>query len=581
MESAFEDLAVFESDDQIIIALDFGTTFSGIAYAFKTDSKPELVSVLDWPGLESEKQPKTPTVISYDPKSKRSFTWGAQAHKHVKIEGIKLLLDPEQDKPVYVPATNTRAELAKLGKPPVEVVADYIRSIYEHALERIATKVPEEYLENEVQKKFVISVPAVWSDRAKDATLRAAKLAGIYPVTLIKEPEAAAMYTLHVLQDRGLGVGDALVICDAGGGTVDLISYEILQKRPTLQLKELVPSKGGIAGSLQLNKRFEEQVKMLVGEDQYYHLRKTPAYDQAVKFFDRTVKPEFRGKKDVSWYVNFPMADLEDDESQGLKRDSWELKSDVVETIFSPLIEDIGRMVDDQVNLVQKKRLVQNHSKGAEVKAIFLVGGFGASEYLKQNIQRRHPDIQVIQPHDAWAAIVKGAVLSQLPNEALITSVVAPRHYGVKAHWRYDPVKDAGQKSWYDSSHGHLRVDQMTWYIEKGEDLQREQKISFPFFRRLPYDYQDSDLVFTDTLYSDESARANNYPKEGIVKANCTLSADLRSIDRSMLKEKVCADGKTYVDVNYDLVVSLKSALMRFSLEIKGKEFGSVAAKYE
>jgi hypothetical protein len=121
----------------------------------------------------------------------------------------------------------------------------------------------------------------------------------------------------------------------------------------------------------------------------------------------------------------------------------------------------------------------------------------------------------------------------------------------------------------------------MTWYIGKGEDLQREQKICFPFFRRLSHDFQESDLVFTDTLYSDESVRANMYPKEGVVKPICTLSADLKSIDRSMLKTKTCADGKIYVDVNYDLVVSLKSAQMRFSLEIKGKEFGSVAAKYE
>jgi len=48
-----------------------------------------------------------------------------------------------------------------------------------------------------------------------------------------------------------------------------------------------------------------------------------------------------------------------------------------------------------------------------------------------------------------------------------------------------------------------------------------------------------------------------------------------------MLRTKIGADGETYVDVNYDLVVSLKSALMRFSLEIKGKEFGSVVANYE
>lgn len=358
-------------------------------------------------GLESEKQPKVPTIISYDPKNKGPFTWGGQKHKHTTLEGIKLLLDPDQIRPIYVPATNTKAELKKLGKPPIEVAADYIRSIYNHALERIAAKVPENYLENDVQKKFVITVPAVWSDKAKDATLKAAKLAGIFPATLIKEPEAAAMYTLHVLQDRGLDVGDALVICDAGGGTVDLISYEIQQTKPRLQLKELVPSKGGMAGSLQLNKRFEEQIKMLVGEDQYYHLRKTPAYDHAVKFFDRTVKPAFRGDSDDSWLVNFPMADLQDDPSANLKRSTWELKSDVVGRIFDPLIEDIGRIVDEQVNLVQKKRLSEGHIKGEEVKAIFLVGGFGSSEYLKRSIERRNPDIQVIQPHDAWSAIVK------------------------------------------------------------------------------------------------------------------------------------------------------------------------------
>ncbi|ETI20493.1 hypothetical protein G647_08530 [Cladophialophora carrionii CBS 160.54] len=576
-----------EPDDQIIIALDFGTTarqfalYSGIAFAFKTETKPELISILDWPGLESEKQPKVPTVLSYDRKDPRQYSWGAQPHKHEKIEAIKLLLDPDQSKPIYVPTTNTRAEITKLGKPPVEVAADYIRSMYQHAWERIATKVPESYLENDVRPKFVLTVPAVWSDKAKAATERAAKLGGMFPVTLIKEPEAAALYTLHHLQDRGLEEGDALVICDAGGGTVDLISYEFLRTKPTLELKELVPPKGGMAGSLQLNKRFEDQVKMLVGEDQYYHLRKTRAYQEAVTFFDRTVKRGFRAGNEDSWYVNFPMADLKDDRSQNLKRNTWELKSSVVEEIFRPLIEDIGRMVDDQVNLVQKKRLAEGHRKGDEVKAIFLVGGFGASEYLKQSIQSRHPDIQVIQPHDAWSAIVKGAVLSQLPHETVVKSVVSARHYGVSAHTAYDEVRDAGQYCWHDASLGHKRVNKMTWYIEKGEDLERDNKIVFPFFRRLPEGFRDTQLVFTDALYSDDSARANPYPKEGAVQKNCMLTADLRSIDRSLLQKKIGADGKSYTDVNYDLVVTVKSAQMRFSLEVKGREFGSVNAKYE
>lgn len=41
-----------------------------------------------------------------------------------------------------------------------------------------------------------------------------------------------------------LKVGDAFVLCDAGGGTVDLISYEITKLYPTLELRELVPGTG-------------------------------------------------------------------------------------------------------------------------------------------------------------------------------------------------------------------------------------------------------------------------------------------------------------------------------------------------
>ena len=46
----FEDLKVSEDDDQLIIGLDFGTTLSGIAYTFLDTDKPDLCSILDWPG---------------------------------------------------------------------------------------------------------------------------------------------------------------------------------------------------------------------------------------------------------------------------------------------------------------------------------------------------------------------------------------------------------------------------------------------------------------------------------------------------------------------------------------------------
>jgi hypothetical protein len=39
--------AEFRSKDQIVIALDFSTTFSGIAYAFRKNEKPDIMSISD------------------------------------------------------------------------------------------------------------------------------------------------------------------------------------------------------------------------------------------------------------------------------------------------------------------------------------------------------------------------------------------------------------------------------------------------------------------------------------------------------------------------------------------------------
>jgi hypothetical protein len=41
----------FESEDRLVIALDFGTTFSGIAYTFANpQQKSQVIPIMDWPG---------------------------------------------------------------------------------------------------------------------------------------------------------------------------------------------------------------------------------------------------------------------------------------------------------------------------------------------------------------------------------------------------------------------------------------------------------------------------------------------------------------------------------------------------
>jgi hypothetical protein len=165
---------VEDSDSQLIIAIDFGTTFSGVAYIFTEQNKPEPEAIYDWPGTAGLKVPKTPTLIDYGGATGgKSFLWGSKVNptSKGKLEGIKLLLDPEQPVPLYVPASNTKKELAKLGKPAHDVAVDYLKSLYEHALGHISNAYPKDFVDMQ-QKKFVLSVPAVWSDKAKDLTLK-------------------------------------------------------------------------------------------------------------------------------------------------------------------------------------------------------------------------------------------------------------------------------------------------------------------------------------------------------------------------------------------------------------------------
>ncbi|KAL1866881.1 hypothetical protein Daus18300_006584 [Diaporthe australafricana] len=323
-------------DDRLFIALDFGTTYSGVSYAYNIPGKkPEVVFIMKWPGITGQTQPKVPTLIWYDPNDPSKFKWGGEVTwRDPAVHGVKLLLDPDQPMPDYLPASSFENDRKALPKDLVDVAADYIGAIYKHALSVIESAGVREYF-HFCQKEFVLSVPAVWSDKAMDLTLKAAKKAGIHPVNLIKEPEAAALYTFSS-HNHSINVGDSFVLCDAGGGTVDLITYETKKVEPYLELAELVPGSGGMAGSLGLNKRFEDKVQQVVGDAQFACLKQGVGWAKGLHEFDKDVKTSFNGKADVSFFVSFP--------------------NDVVRDMFEPVIKDVLRLVDAQVEAALSKR---------------------------------------------------------------------------------------------------------------------------------------------------------------------------------------------------------------------------------
>jgi hypothetical protein len=165
------------SDSQLIIALDFGTNFSAIAYLFTEAIRPDPEVVTTWPGLPGIFTPKTPTLLDYDRWNSSAFSWGYRVSptSRSKIEGIKYLLDPDQALPLYIPAWDSKKVLQKLGKSPMDAASDYIGAVYQHALAIINSAYPKDFVDMQ-QKQFIMTCPAVWSEKAKDLTRRVRQL---------------------------------------------------------------------------------------------------------------------------------------------------------------------------------------------------------------------------------------------------------------------------------------------------------------------------------------------------------------------------------------------------------------------
>ena len=169
---------------------------------------------------------KVPTELAYNAVD-GTVKWGYLLKpEDTSLRCIKLLLDQRQTLPSWVTSDSLFDQLQSSGKTPVRAVADYLTELHAIAIKEMTRRFGQQMMLT-TRIEYVLTVPAVWSDSAKNATLQAAEKAGMgnkHELKLISEPEAAMLHALKTVQPQNLKVGDNFVICDAGGGTVDLIA---------------------------------------------------------------------------------------------------------------------------------------------------------------------------------------------------------------------------------------------------------------------------------------------------------------------------------------------------------------------
>ncbi|XP_005747498.1 heat shock 70 kDa protein 12A isoform X5 [Pundamilia nyererei] len=310
----------------VVVAIDFGTTSSGYAYAFAKE--PECIHTMRrWeggdPGVSNQ---KTPTTILLTPDRKfHSFGYAARDFYHdldpseskhwLYLEKFKMKLHTTANLSIN---TDLHAANGKRVKA-LDIFAYALAFFKEQALKELSDQTGGEFDNSDV--RWVITVPAIWKMPAKQFMREAAYKSGLVsrenPEQLIiaLEPEAASIYCrklrLHQMVDLGtqttqngfspsdnvgsgmsqakehvrrnrqsrtflvenvigelwseLEEGDRYVVVDCGGGTVDLTVHQI--RLPEGHLKELYKASGGPYGSIGIDYEFEKLLCKIFGQD--------------------------------------------------------------------------------------------------------------------------------------------------------------------------------------------------------------------------------------------------------------------------------------------------------------------------
>ncbi|KAK4206490.1 hypothetical protein QBC37DRAFT_381046 [Rhypophila decipiens] len=491
-------------EDALVIGIDFGTTYaqegtnatsrySGVAWASLPDFQNHFInSITRWPG-EGKEKGKTPTQIYYEG---GKVLWGyAVPGDADPVRWFKLLLlqhedmEPRLQRSEYV--LRARSMIEGLGKTPVDVVSDYLKAIWEHALMCI-TKARGAAVVQGLQFHVVLTIPAIWKSYARQAMTDAAKKAGILrdrdagPTSLIfaPEPEAAALATfadkaLHPM----LKPGETHIICDAGGGTVDLISYKVKSVNPT-RMSEAVEGTGGLCGGIFIDQKFESCCKVKFGR-RWFKINPMDVKNFMSKEWEFGVKRQFKMSSEDMWPITVPpsafdsTSEKNDTSTEPVLRDgTLFFKKPLVRTLFDSQINEVRKLVRSQLQSAQERN--------QKVTGIILVGGLGSSPYLYEVLNEDHTKqgINVIQAdgEQPWTAICRGAVYKGFldsgsipisgPQPVEIVSKVSRMHLGFKCSERFDEDIHAGApKVWDSDEQCWFAAEQMKWLVRRGEDI--------------------------------------------------------------------------------------------------------------
>lgn len=352
--------------------------------------------------------------------------------------------------------------------PLMTVIAESLKYISKRALTKLEEQIGK--CINLKKIRWVLTVPALWSEEHKLFMRKAAVAAGIIDqsnsasLLLCLEPEGASIQCREDAEESlksQMVKNTVVLVLDCGGGTVDITVHKLTSDpEEKFYCEEILPSSGGCEwGSKYVDKYFEEFLKEFFGDELYeIYIKNAIARLEILKHFEMLKRKFNPGQDDRSrLQLSYLSEDLTPSklgelvEKHNAKHSAdlllkqrgtscIDLPINLMVSFFQPLVENIKSKVEQLLEQSENKT-------GYKAKFIFMVGGFSESPYLKAEIKKRfeNESLTVLAPRRPQVSVIRGACMYGL-NPRSITSRIAKKTYGINTLTTFDPERHPEEK---------------------------------------------------------------------------------------------------------------------------------------
>ncbi|XP_076081199.1 heat shock 70 kDa protein 12A-like [Mytilus galloprovincialis] len=353
--------------------------------------------------------------------------------------------------------------------PAMKVFTESIRFLKDHFLEMLTDKKLSITIDDVF---FVITVPAIWSDAAKQFMRVASEKAGIEnsQMMLAYEPEAAALFC-SVLPEY-LGISKyfqerrRLMIVNLGGGTADITVVKVIKREEKLTyIEHVCKVTGGAWGGNQVNKNFEKFLESVFGNDVMDEFKR----DYLSKYLEMMIEFEVqkktlstsRTKTGVGIRFGADLRHIFKSKRGKDIKDELQDKQGMVRIIGDKLRFDLA-IFNSFFRECAIKIVMHLHESSLNTgctgpSAMILVGGFSDAPLIRKAIVDATPDIKhVVFPVAISLAVLKGSVIFG-HEPAIVTGRVCRETLGLTLRRPYVPEGQAEKKTF--KIDGQLRAD--------------------------------------------------------------------------------------------------------------------------